>query len=113
MVESNKKDPFQFTIKFNENVQKHVIVANYLNALGRSKAQVIAEAVIMYMQSMKEPQKDHSILLPQPALTKEETSKEVVEESSDKDGFGDLDDMDLRAIMESMQCLDDLSDEDD
>lgn len=47
-----KSKPYQFTLLFNKELEDHVVVANYLNKLGRCKAQVIVDAMKMYMKHM-------------------------------------------------------------
>lgn len=47
-----KKNPSQFTIKFDENMPKERQALEFLNTIGNKKAPVIAEALSLYLASM-------------------------------------------------------------
>lgn len=115
-MSENKKDPFQFTIRFNKDLAKHVVVARYLNLMGRSKAQIIAEAVLMYIRQDQKGVPVMASELPdiqQTFAAPADRNKEEPEKKSnviETDELDDFDDGDLQAIMESMQFMDELSD---
>ena len=49
-----KKNPYQFTIRFNNTIAGHCQAAAFLNRCGtRAKAHVIAEALDLYLREKK------------------------------------------------------------
>ena len=50
-----KKNPYQFTIRFNSTIAGHCQAAAFLNRCGtRAKAHVIAEALDLYLREKKQ-----------------------------------------------------------
>lgn len=52
---AGKKDPGKFTIKFNTMDPAHRKVIDFLDSLGRTKAQFIANAVLHYLNCSETP----------------------------------------------------------
>lgn len=67
-----KKDPYKFTIQFNEGDPSHLQIAEMLNQQGRRKAQFIVNAVMHYIHCSETPN------IPEPALPDIDVIERVV-----------------------------------
>lgn len=67
-----KKDPYKFTIQFNEGDPSHIRVAEMLNQQGRRKAQFIVNAVMHYIHCNETPS------IPEPMMLDIDIIEQVV-----------------------------------
>lgn len=67
-----KKEPYKFTIQFNEGDPSHIQIAEMLNQQGRRKAQFIVNAVMHYIHCSETPN------IPQPTVPDIDAIEQIV-----------------------------------
>lgn len=72
-----KRNPYQFSIKLDEEDAEHQAVGDYLNTLGRKKAKIIVKAILAYLET----EKSSKFLKGQEAVSEEKQAESQKEET--------------------------------
>lgn len=123
---SSKGNPYRFTLQFNEKDHRQRFVADLLNEVGRQKAQYITDAVLHYINCVRNPDieqdKDERLRqkielmvqqawekvsasqepAPPPSAEKPKLRKRKAEVISDTGSGPDIDEAEMGAILQAL-----------